>query len=60
MPAVPGPPADPGDAADALVLSHVRHALETLRYGTITLTVHNGTVVQIDRTDRQRFDQSTR
>jgi hypothetical protein len=41
-------------------LSHVQNALETLRYGTITLTVHNGIVVQIDRTERQRFDHPVR
>jgi hypothetical protein len=52
MPAASHLFADPAHALD-----QVRDALRTLRYGTITLTVHNGTVVQIDRTERQRLDR---
>lgn len=44
-------------AADG-TLERVRDALHNLRYGTVTLTVHNGVVVQIDRTERQRLDQT--
>src|SRR5579862_5767225 len=52
MPTEFRPPADPSP-----ILDRVREALHTLRYGVITLTVHDGTVVQIDRTERQRFDR---
>ena len=44
-------PPQPSEAvANAILLS-----LEGLCYGQITVTVHNGQVVQIDRTERQRF-----
>jgi hypothetical protein len=35
-------------------LESVREALRDLRYGTITVVVHDGTVVQIDRTEKLR------
>jgi hypothetical protein len=33
----------------------IRAALAGLRYGVVTITVQDGVVVQIDRTDRQRL-----
>lgn len=33
----------------------VRKALETLRYGSVTLTVHDARIVQLDITERRRF-----
>ncbi len=33
----------------------VRSALESLRFGTVTLTVHDARVVQLDVTEKQRF-----
>lgn len=33
----------------------VRKALDALRYGSITLTVHDARVVQLDVTERTRF-----
>ena len=33
----------------------IAQALARLRYGAINLTVHEGKVVQIDVTERQRF-----
>lgn len=39
----------------ALALEAVAEALSRLRYGAIELTVHDGRVVQIDVTERQRF-----
>jgi hypothetical protein len=38
-------------------LERVRDALRTLRYGTITLTVHDAVVVQIERSERIRLDR---
>jgi hypothetical protein len=38
------------------VLVAVRDALARLRYGAITLTVHDGRVVQLEVTDKRRFD----
>jgi hypothetical protein len=33
----------------------VLDALNTLRFGTIQLTVHDGKLVQVDITERKRF-----
>ncbi len=41
------------DARDPLHL--VRHALSSLRFGAIQLTVHEGRLVQIDVTEKRRF-----
>ena len=36
-------------------IASVREALEGLRYGTVSLTVHEGRVVQIDVTEKKRL-----
>jgi hypothetical protein len=36
-------------------IATVRDALKNLRYGNIALTVHDGRVVQIDVTEKKRF-----
>lgn len=36
-------------------LSQVRHALRNLRYGTVTIIVQDGVIVQIDRTEKTRL-----
>jgi len=46
--------AKPGPAASA-TLAAVADALARLRYGAVHLTVHDGRVVQLDITERQRF-----
>lgn len=43
-----------GDAAQ-----HVAAALKGLRFGQVTITVQDGVIVQIDRTERRRFNRST-
>ena len=48
-PAPVAPDEDPVTAA-------VRQALERLRYGAIALTVHDGRVVQMEITEKRRFD----
>jgi hypothetical protein len=40
-----------------LVVSHILEALRGLNYGQITLVVHDGAVVQIERTERKRLDR---
>ena len=37
------------------VLTAVADAVGRLRFGVVQLTVHDGRVVQLDVTDRQRF-----
>jgi hypothetical protein len=41
-----------GALTDAMTL--VAEALQGLRYGEVVIQVHNGQVVQIDRTDKLR------
>lgn len=36
-------------------LNNVREALEGLRFGNVSLTVHEGRVVQIDVTEKKRL-----
>ena len=42
-------------APQAPVLDAVADAVTRLRYGVVQLTVHDGKVVQLDVTERQRF-----
>ena len=39
----------------AASIDAVRAALEALRFGSITLTVHDARVVQLDITEKKRF-----
>lgn len=50
------PPNDP-DLARGLEesLASVREALSGLRFGSVTLTIHDGRVVQIDITEKKRL-----
>lgn len=52
--------AAPPDAARQLEVSiaSVRDALSGLRFGNVSLTVHEGRVVQIDVTEKKRFQAS--
>jgi hypothetical protein len=38
-------------------LRQVEEALRELRYGTVTITVQDGVVVQVERTERRRFQK---
>lgn len=39
-------------------LAQIREKIGTLRYGEVRITVHEGRVTQIERTERLRFDGS--
>ena len=43
------------DKTAAIALDAVANAIARLRYGAIGLTIHDGRVVQIEVTERQRF-----
>ena len=43
------------EEAAAIARDAVATAISKLRYGAITLTVHDGRVVQLEVTERQRF-----
>ncbi|MDB5346343.1 MAG: hypothetical protein JWP89_4720 [Schlesneria sp.] len=42
----------------AIVLEHVRSALQGLRFGHVTLIVQDGKVVQVDRFEKTRISAS--
>lgn len=39
------------------VLSEIASAIQSLRYGAVEITVHEGRVVQIERREKIRFGQ---
>ncbi|QYU68742.1 YezD family protein [Leptolyngbya sp. 15MV] len=55
---MPDAPQSRPDSAQRLLeesLASVREALSGLRFGTVSLTVHEGRVVQIDVTEKRRI-----
>jgi len=40
---------------EAAMLMQVREAIRSLRFGQVTVIVHDGAVVQIDRLERRRL-----
>jgi hypothetical protein len=46
------------DAPSETVLAQVVQALRDLRFGTVTIIVQDGVVVQIDRTEKNRLRPS--
>ena len=51
----PLPPSQ-GKRRKADALEYVQSALHGLRFGEITLIIHDGVVVQIDRTEKRRLN----
>jgi hypothetical protein len=49
----------PPTKREEIVLEEVRKALQGLMFGTVTIIVQDGIVIQIDRTSKQRLDYST-
>jgi hypothetical protein len=50
---------DADDKVEA-VLAQVRELLDGVRFGSITLVVQDGVVVQIDRTEKRRLQPNAR
>jgi hypothetical protein len=46
----------PPDQKEELAIDQVRKALKGLRFGTVTLVVQDGVVIQVDRTSKSRID----
>jgi hypothetical protein len=42
------------DTAERSPWQYVEEALRGLRYGTVTITVHDGAIVQIERAEKKR------
>jgi len=62
-PAIPGPSqVGPDDALllPPALLSELRQALQSIRYGAIELVIHDGRVVQLERHEKVRFDVELR
>lgn len=51
-PAVPAP----SPAAEPAWLIALRQQVDSLRFGVVQVVVHEGRVVQIERTEKTRFD----
>ncbi len=49
------PPAEPLTPA---ALEHIQIALQGLRFGQVLIVVHEGVVVQVERTERKRISRS--
>jgi hypothetical protein len=43
-------------AYESEVLKRVSKALSGIKYGAVVITVHNGKVVQLERTEKTRYD----
>jgi hypothetical protein len=54
--------ASPDDAPPLppALLSELRQALRSIRYGAIELVIHDGRVVQLERHEKVRFDAELR
>ena len=44
------------DQYNELWLERIKNNIQGLRFGTVQITIHEGKIVQIDRTERSRFD----
>ncbi|GLX65891.1 hypothetical protein MU1_02350 [Paenibacillus glycanilyticus] len=42
---------------DQVWLDRILEQVNGLQYGSVNITVHDGRIVQIDRTERTRYDQ---
>jgi hypothetical protein len=51
------PPSTPARDRTREALDRIHRALGGLRYGTVTAVVQDGVVVQVERTEKVRFDK---
>jgi len=57
---LPRPEAAEPDRGRRAALRHVEEALRGLQYGVVTIIVQDGVVVQVERTERRRFQRADR
>ncbi|MHB9035121.1 MAG: YezD family protein [Armatimonadota bacterium] len=48
----------PPDRREEIALQEIRKALREVKFGSITIVVQDGIVIQIDRTSKDRLDYS--
>jgi hypothetical protein len=46
-----------GDSGNREVVKKIIEAIESIRYGSVELTIHESRVVQIERKEKIRFDK---
>ena len=46
----------PGELREKIALRHILHAIRGIRFGTITLIIQDGVVIQIDQTEKTRVN----
>lgn len=51
-----GPSRDSSELQPERLTDRILHALRGIRYGSVEIIVHDGRVVQIERTEKLRFD----
>jgi hypothetical protein len=44
---------------EAAILKKIAESLKEIRFGSLTITVQNGRVVQLERAEKTRFDRET-
>lgn len=44
------------DVSTDAVMQEIKKAIEALKYGTVTIKVHNGKITQVEITEKRRFD----
>jgi len=44
------------DTSTDAVMQELKRAIEALKYGSITIKVHNGKIAQVEITEKRRFD----
>lgn len=47
------------DTRRGIALEEIRKALEDLQYGSLTVVVQDGVVIQVDKTSKNRLDYSS-
>jgi hypothetical protein len=52
--------ADQNSARGDMTLDEVRASLQNLRFGSVTIIVQDGVIIQIDRTEKRRLQQPHR
>ncbi|WP_246596292.1 YezD family protein [Bacillus alkalicola] len=42
---------------EAIYIEELKKLIEKIEYGSITITIHNNEITQIDATEKKRFDK---
>lgn len=48
----------PADSLTPAALEHIQLALRGLRFGQVLIVVHEGVIVQVERTERKRLSRN--